>query len=355
MSLSTKTYPSLSTNTYPPLEQLLEQARRRIEVTAPELAEARTRRSEVAEILRNEFTGCRVYCNGSIAHGDALTPLVDVDLGIVIPDPGHRYGPGKRGPSELKERAAEALRTGLREKYGDLRIEVKGRKRSILIRFRDPLRPGWEDFTADVIVAIDNPYARGLYIPRWDSWDRSDPETHTSLVLDAIEKTDKTYSRTIRLLKHWARQYDKPALCSWHIKALALGCLTRPTSLLTALEIWFDYAIAELNQRDTPDPAHVGPDIKTPDNDRRAAIRRLEKARDTLHEAISLEQDGWGVLAHEALANFFGDPDMLPRPERAKVIGQHAARLRARRRPDHRAAAAVALVPARPAVRSWAP
>ena len=38
MSLSTRTYPSLSTKTYPPLEQLLEQARRRIEVTAPELA-----------------------------------------------------------------------------------------------------------------------------------------------------------------------------------------------------------------------------------------------------------------------------------------------------------------------------
>ncbi|WP_454850187.1 nucleotidyltransferase domain-containing protein [Promicromonospora soli] len=345
----------MSLTSYPSLEDLLEEARHRIEVKPFELDEAKTRRMELAEILRREFPGCRVYYNGSVAHGDALTPLVDVDLGIVVPDPEHHYGPGKRGPAGLKERAAEALRNGLRPKYGDLRIEVKGRKRSILVRFRDPLRRDWEDFTADVMVAVDNPTGRGLYIPRHETWDRSDPETHTKLVLEAIDTSEKTYARGVRLVKHWARQYDKQALCSWHIKALALGCLTTKNSNLEALEAWFEHAIAELTQEDTPDPADVGPSIKAPDNDRRTAIKRLEKAQDQLREAVKLEEEGWHVMAHDALGKLFGDPAMLPRPSQAKVIAENAARLRAESGPARRAATMATPVAPVPAVRSWAP
>ena len=44
------------------------------------------------------------------------------------------------------------------EAFGSCRlclVEVEGRKRSILVRFRNPVAPGQPDFTADVIVAID--------------------------------------------------------------------------------------------------------------------------------------------------------------------------------------------------------
>lgn len=345
----------MSLTRYPSLEDLLEEARHRIEVKPHELDEARTRRSQIAEILRREFPGCRVYYNGSVAHGDALTPLVDVDLGIVVPDPEHHYGPGKRGPAELKERAAEALRDGLRPKYGNLRIEVKDRKRSILVRFRDRLRPDWEDFTADVIVAVDNPTGRGLYIPRHETWDRSDPEAHTTLVLEAIDTSKKTYARGVRLIKHWARQYEKPALCSWHIKALALGCLTAKNSNLGALQAWFEHAIVELTQRDTPDPARVGPSIKAPDNDRRTALKRLEKAQDQLREAVKLEEEGWHVMAHDVLAKLFDDPKMLARPSQAKVVAENATRLLGKNGTVRRAATTTAPAAAEPMVRSWAP
>jgi predicted nucleotidyltransferase len=70
---------------------------------------------------------------GSIAHGDALTPLTDVDLGIVVPDSDKVYGPERKGPQELKTRAANAIRVGLKNEYSDLAVEVKGRKRLILI------------------------------------------------------------------------------------------------------------------------------------------------------------------------------------------------------------------------------
>ena len=97
------------------LETLLTEARKRIEVMPEELDEARRRRSLIALILMKEFPGSRVYVNGSIAHGDALTPLTDVDLGVVDLDLDDEYGPGNKGPAALQERAARALRAGLRE------------------------------------------------------------------------------------------------------------------------------------------------------------------------------------------------------------------------------------------------
>ncbi len=69
------------------LESLLTAGRKRVEVTEPELKEARERRDDVGAALRKAFPGARVYVNGSVAHGDALTPLTDVDVGVVVPDP----------------------------------------------------------------------------------------------------------------------------------------------------------------------------------------------------------------------------------------------------------------------------
>jgi hypothetical protein len=79
------------------LEKILNAARQKIQVTEGELHEARRRRGAITKALRREFPGSRAYVNGSIAHGDALTPLTDVDLGVVVPDPDHTYGPGKMG------------------------------------------------------------------------------------------------------------------------------------------------------------------------------------------------------------------------------------------------------------------
>ncbi len=88
------------------LEYSLNAARVRIQVSAEELEEARQRRNAIAVALGAEFAGSRIYVNGSIAHGDALTPpLTDVDLGVVVPDPDNKYGPpGLKGPDDLKQR-----------------------------------------------------------------------------------------------------------------------------------------------------------------------------------------------------------------------------------------------------------
>jgi predicted nucleotidyltransferase len=336
------------------LETLLDSARKRIEVADNELAEARRRRDAISSALRKEFPGSRTYVNGSVAHGDALTPLTDVDLGVVVPDPENIYGPGKIGPTSLELRAAEAIRIALKPDYGDLAVEVKGRKRSILVRFRDPVTPGQPDFTADVIVAIDNPGGRGLFIPRYTGWDRSHPEAHTRMVRDAVEDTDVMYARIVRLLKHWNRSNGKP-LCSWNIKALALGCITSPVSLVEGLQLWFAYAADQLNIGETEDPARVAPNPVKLNNPRTEVVRQLRRTLETLQYAIKLANEGYEILAQEQLADLFNDEDMLPHPNRPAVMAEQAERIKA-----NSSFGSPALVPStnssreRVSTRSWA-
>lgn len=325
------------------LEQIVSQARRRIEVSDAELDEARKRRGAIGTALRDEFPGGRTYVNGSIAHGDALTPLTDVDLGVVVPNSDHEYGPGKRGPKDLKERAADAIRAGLKEEYGDLAVEVKGRKRSILVRFRDPVAPGQLDFTADVIIAIDNPDGAGLYIPRFDSWDRSHPEKHTELVSIANTITDACFARIVRLLKHWNRSNGKP-LCSWNIKALALNCVDAPTALVPGLRAWFDFGIKELSRGETPDPAGVAEKPIKLNDTRTEVIRRLTRPLEKLDRAIEYEKTGYTVLAHNELAKFFNDPEMLPAPDPTAVMQEEARRITAQKAKDTKTFGAPALL-----------
>lgn len=313
------------------LEDILTTGRKRVEVTKEELEEARERRSDVGDALRKAFAGSRVYVNGSVAHGDALTPLTDVDVGVVVPDPDSEYGPGKKGPTSLMEKAARVLREELRPKYGELRVEHEGRKRSILIKFNEPVSNRAEDFTADVIVAIDNPDDIGLFIPRYMGWDRAHPEAHTRLVKKAIKDTNVSYAHVVRLLKRWNRTHGKP-LCSWNIKALALACVTSPTTQLHGLLTWFNYAITELEKGETKDPAGVAPKPIRVNEDRtlKQVVKVLNDARSVLKEAIALEQDGYDVLAADVLARFFNDDVMLPRQYQGAVRRQEAERFKKR-------------------------
>lgn len=345
----------------PSLESLLQTARRRIEVDEIELKEARDRRDLIAAALKREFPGSRTYVNGSIAHGDALTPLTDVDLGVVVLGAEQTNGPGKRGPLDLEERAAEAIRRDLKTDFPNLVVTVKGQKRAVLVRFGDPVTPGQPDFTSDVIVALDVQGQRGLWIPSGDSWDRSDPEGHTSLVRGANQNSDAAYAQVVRLLKHWNRKNQKP-LCSWNIKALALGCLNRRVSMLTGLQLWFDYAHKELSRNgETRDPAGVATDPVHLNESMTLVLGRLSRAADHLRDAIAFEKQGYHVLAHQELARMFNDEDVLPKPGAGAVELEASQKLAADRAVSAKSkdVAVVPVAGARPApgrnTRSWAP
>ncbi|MFS2241241.1 nucleotidyltransferase [Microbacterium sp. OR16] len=308
---------------YPTIEKVVQDARQRIQVTDEELDEARERRAAIAGALLAEFSGARTYFNGSIAHGDALTPLTDVDLGVVIPNPDGRYGPGRKGPLELQERAAEAIRDRLSDSYEGLRIEFRDRKRSILVRFRDPIRTGLPDFTADVITAIDNPRDAGLFIPNYSSWDRSHPEEHTRLISEANKQTEATFARTVRLLKHWNRKNGAP-LCTWNIKALALGCVRTESPLISSMRSWFEHSIAELKLGETEDPAGVSDKPIRLNAPRTEVVQRLEKAAEKLEKAVAYDLAGYPLLAQKELADLFNDSEMLAPPSRDELLREGA-------------------------------
>jgi predicted nucleotidyltransferase len=309
------------------LEDQLDEGRHALEVTLEELREARRRRQLLIDALLDVFPDARHYLNGSVAHGDANTPLTDVDLGVVIDVDG--YGPDGLGPLPLMEQARDAIKEHLKDEFPKLVVTVDGKKRAILVQFADPVTHGEKDFTADVIVALDHPSGEGLWIPNTripDGWDRAHPERHTELVLAANASTGNVYARSIRLLKHWRKRHDNP-LCSWNIKALGLGCIAdEPQPLLDSLQVFFTHAATEITAGLTADPAGVAGKIKLPKGMTcDTAASRLRLARDKVSEAIEHEANDRPALAqhvlHSVLPGVITDSDIASQmAEQASLI-----------------------------------
>jgi len=305
------------------LDELLEAGRGRIEVPDPVLAEARRRREQIVVALRDAFPGCRIYFNGSVAHGDATDPLADIDVGVILaPAAAAGYGPDGGGPLALMEAARDAIREHLKDEYDKLAVTVAGQRRAVLVRFGDPVTPGQPDFTCDVIIALDHP-ERGLWIPNAEiaaGWDRAHPVEHTRLIHQAITDTDVMFARLVRLLKHWRDRHSDP-LCSWNIKALALECITAPMPLSRGLEVFFDYAARDLDRRLTPDPADVAGPVQ-PNLPRDEAVTRLRRARDTITEALTEQAAGRHASAQQKLHWLL--PDVVDAPDPNAILREMA-------------------------------
>ena len=226
----------------------------------------------------------------------------------------------------------------------------------MLVRFGDPVHAGEKDFTADVICAIDNANGHGVYIAKMPGWSRSHPEAHTRMVREAIDSSRVAFAHDVRLLKHWNRSNGKP-LVSWNIKALALACITRPTTQLAGLASWFTYAADQLDKGLTEDPAHVAEKpIKLGKGwTQTQVVTALREAGKRLDEATRLERDGYPLQAHEQLAKLFNDDEMLPHPDPAAVRDEAVRRWKEQSLGGTNAG--VGQGAARPQVqaRSWAP
>lgn len=333
------------------LEELLEAARKLIAVEDDELAEARRRRQLLSSALKKAFPGSTVYFNGSVAHGDANTPLTDIDLGVIVRGAESDYGPGLLGPLMLMERARDAIRADLAKEFPNLRVTIEGQHRAVLVSFGDPVTPGTKDFTANVIVAVDNVQGAGIFIPNLpeESWESSDPQEHTRLVLDANKKTLSTFAHLIRLLKHWNLRHGVP-LCSWNLKALALECIESPLALAKALDIFFKHAVVSLSAGPTEDPAGVSGTVDM-NLTKTEVISRVEGGADRIARAMAAENDGRHVMAQHCLSQLLPDivPDVDPDDLREEEADRLEEETRGRRSTGVGAGSAVAL----PATRAW--
>lgn len=307
------------------LQELLDAARCQIEVGDEELAEARRRRGLLEAALRDEFPGCRVYLNGSIAHGDALTPLTDVDIGGVAFDGDDAYGPGKEGPRDPMERARDTIKSHLGAEFPKLRVVIEGQRRAVLVSFGDPVTAGAEDFTADVVIAVDNEGGVGIFIPNLpeDDWDPSAPEQHTALVRVANIRTLRVYARAIRLLKFWNIHHGEP-VCSWLLKVLGLPSITSRLPLALALKGFFTHATAALRAGPIQDPVGVSDPIK-PNLPLADVLSRFDEALGLITQALEAEAAGRPYAAQHALARLL--PEIVPEPDPDDVRKEEAGRL----------------------------
>ena len=195
-----------------PLDDWLSDRAARVSATPAELAVAEERAKAVADALAVIYPGAQVYRTGSIAHGDALSPLNDVDLGVILtnrPDLGP--GPGQQRPEEEMRKTAARLAELLKPQFPDLKADPST-KRSIVLEFNDPgpgAAPGAADLPAcDVIIAL--PGTKGtMLIPNTDlsaGWDENDPRGHVERLRQADESSEGSFSRTVRLVKRSAER-----------------------------------------------------------------------------------------------------------------------------------------------------
>lgn len=291
------------------VQELLDEARAEIAVTDEELTEARDRRDRIKKALEKAFPASTTYDCGSVAHGDANTPLKDVDTGVVVAG-AEDYGPGGHGPRPLMNEARDGIREELEGDYPNLRMTVEGQTHAVGVSFGDPVDPDENDFTADVIVTVDNMDSAGIYIPDLptDGWEPSHPAEHTHLMKQSNQATGSVLARAVRLLKYWNAHHGSP-LCSWNIKVLALKSITKKVPLPQALLAFFEHAAKSLRDGLTDDPAGVSDPIEL-NLPLEEVLERVDDGRVLIEEAINAEDEGRPYLAQHKLAELL--PEIVP-------------------------------------------
>ena len=269
------------------------------------ISAARARRDEVLDAA-GQFEGwLRTYWSGSIAHRTANSDT-DADGGVVLDRRSYpELGPdgNNEGPQQIVEDVREYLRNQLKKEHLNMKFRLT--KRAIQITYHEPVdNDGVYDPSADLIVGLTRREGKGLWIPNLeqDRWDASHPELHTELLTAEPKALRQKRAKVIRLAKGWNKQFDRPAVCSFNIEALALSSVEAGIGLAEALLNFFEDSALDLDKRLTPDPAGVSPPIKTL-IDRKDAAKRFESAGTQLSNAIKSGEDECAVRA--ALSKLF--------------------------------------------------
>ncbi len=295
-----------------PLDDWVRQRAAEVSASPEELAGAEGRASAVVAALAVIYPGAEVYRTGSITHGDALSPLNDVDLGVILRDrPDLGPGPGQTGPQDEMRQTAARLESLLRDQFPRLTADP-GNKRSIVLEFNDPETPGEPDFTCDVIIAI-GAESGPLLIPNTElrsGWDENDPVGHVDRLRRAERTSGGSYSQTVRLGKHWRNSQDPKPLYSWNIKTLALEAGDGSTLPFEGLYRFFEHAVHAVAEGPTENPGSQNFPPPTVATDRLTVTRQLMDALATLDRArmYALEGESGRGRAVAELERFFPDP-----------------------------------------------
>jgi hypothetical protein len=315
------------------LSELIDEVRQHVQIPKPVVDEARARRDAVLAAAGASADARHTFGSGSLAHSTAIAGVggrdthVDADGAVVI-DRRLRaeLGPDgdEVGPSGIVGEVRDFIGPKIRESYKKATLHLDGRKRSILVRFHEPLDTG-EDPTADLIVALDRRNAPGLWIPqlRRGGWDPSHPERHTELITGGGTALWRTRRYVIRLAKAWNNLQTKPPLCSFNVEALAYEAVEPRMGVAEALEATLRHGPTTLPDGLTKDPARVSGTIGLP-HGKDHAVKRLTKAADELERMLERPNDE--ELVRDGLATLF--PSLVSPPTGSQSLAGFADALR---------------------------
>ena len=291
-----------------PLDDWLADRVGQVRATPEELQSVEYRAWAVTRALARIYPGADVYRTGSIAHGDAMRPLNDVDLGVILrnrPD----LGPEESGPRAEMRRCAGRIVQHLKPTFPGIEADAEG-KRSIVLTFASPGAARGPDFTCDVIIALPGPNGN-LLIPNTDlrgGWDENDPMGHVSRIQRVDAESGGSLTRTVRLAKHWRDRHGKP-LYSWNIKTLALEVISRETHEFEGLYRFFEHAARAVAEGPTENPGSMAYPPPTVAGDRGQAAWQLLDALERLEAVRLAALAGQYGRAERGLGRFFRDSE----------------------------------------------
>jgi hypothetical protein len=306
---------------------ILQEIREEHKADAAVLAEAQNRRDAVLKAAGTVAGTSRCFSSGSIAHETVNDPVVDADGGIVLDRRSYpSLGPDGAGvgPINIVQTVATAVLEGVSEQYPAVTIRVT--KRAIEVSFREPMEADsaatpLQDPSMVLIVGLTRAEGGGLWIPNTEanSWDASDPETHTELFRQGDHSLRRTRRRAIRLSKLMHRQYGAtPAITSFNQEAIGHQVVRDGMTIAEAFWALCDQGARQLAVSLTPDPAGVSPPLKCPDQF--LAAQRYRTAADHLGRALAHDDDE-DLVRSELEAVFF----LLAAPGTSSKAGLAAA------------------------------
>ncbi len=294
-----------------PLDDWLRQRAADVAAKPEELQLAQDRADAVIAALTRIYPGLDpagdIYRTGSIAHGDALSPLNDVDLGVILrnrPDLGPDQDQSRDRLKQEMRQTAVRLRQELEPQFPELKADADN-KRSIVLEFT----PGQDDFTCDVILAMPGT-GGNLLIPNTElrsGWDENDPLGHVRRLRQAEATSGGSFSQTVRLVKHWRNgQLAKP-LYSWNIKTLALEAGDNPAQPFEGLYRFFAHSLHSVADGPTENPGSANFPPPTVATDRLEVTRLLLETLATLDRARMFALAGESERALTEVKRIFPD------------------------------------------------
>jgi hypothetical protein len=172
-----------------------------------------------------------------------------------------------------------------------------------------------------VIIALPGP-DNDLLIPNTEvsaGWDQNDPAWHVARLNKANEKSGRSFSRTVRLVKHWRNVQSEKPLYSWNIKTLALEAGDTPAQPFESLYRFFAHAVDAVAQGPTENPRknesaltrYPPPTVAT---ERLTVTLQLMDALETLDRARMLALADQPEKALAQLKQLLPDVGPAPRP-----------------------------------------